>query len=388
MDINHRATSLEDRPCDSSNSILAVESTHPYVQNRFAALNSWASAGGMSPQVEWITDRFIRNLEKEEWVIGYDPTERTCGGLVLDSGVAYLWYQPGWDYLLGRGFQVRGGVNYLFMTFDNSEKKGCVYEGVNIQGTGGPVSDPTNPGSNASPEESGSEDGGNPVQTPLESPASDSDGDGEEEQEESEELPDAFGTATEEGEPEPACFPGFARVYMEDGSSQNMTELGIGKRVQVGSGSHSDVYFFSHRERKGLFKFVRVETNEGKVVVLSEGHYLYGGKGLVAAGNVRKGDKVRVIDGETEKVMKIAIVEGTGRFAPHTLTGNMVVDGIVVSCYTTTVHPVIAHYVLLWPVRWLYRLGLRETLYGWLDEGNEWTRRILPKGPRVLARVV
>lgn len=382
--INHRGTELEDQPCESSNSILAVESTHPYVQDRFAVLNAWASAGGMLPRTQWATERFVKNVEKGEWVVGYDPTERRCGGLILSPGVAYLWYQPGWDYLLGKGFQVRGGVNYLFMTFSDSTKKGCVYEGVSISGTGGPVSDPTNPADATPPDEDGSEGEGNPAQTPLESPVSDSNGDGEEEPPE---LPDSFGTATDEGEPEPACFPGFARVYMEDGSSRNMTELGIGRKVQVGTDKHSDICFFSHRERKGVFKFARVETEGGKAVVLSEGHYLHSGKGLVAAGSVKIGDEVWVVDGKMERVVKKTIVEGIGRFAPHTLTGYLVVDGIVVSCYTTTVHPVFAHYVLLWPVRWLYRLGLREMLHGWLDEGNEWLRRVLPQGPQVLTRM-
>ena len=67
-----------------------------------------------------------------------------------------------------------------------------------------------------------------------------------------------------------------------------------------------------------------------------------------------------------------------GLYNPHTMDGDIVVDGTVTSTYTAAVAPSLAHAVL-WPVRMLYALGV-DVLSGVFDEGSELIARIAPRG--------
>lgn len=155
---------------------------------------------------------------------------------------------------------------------------------------------------------------------------------------------------------EPACFPGSSMVTLEDGSSVRMRDIKMGQVIQVSESDVSKVYFFSHRSRGRLATFVHITTASGHSISMTEGHYLYANGGLRAAGSVVVGDRLRTVIGAS-KVVQVQLKEEYGVFAPHTMQGDVVVDGIVVSTYTTAVHPAVAH-GLLWPLRMLARLGI------------------------------
>lgn len=87
--------------------------------------------------------------------------------------------------------------------------------------------------------------------------------------------------------------------------------------------------------------------------------------------------------GRESKVTEVAKVWGVGRYAPHTMGGDIVVNGVLVSTYTTAVHPVLAH-VLLAPMRMLHRAGKAQWAEGLLDGGGEWIRTIMPRGRDVV----
>jgi hypothetical protein len=103
-------------------------------------------------------------------------------------------------------------------------------------------------------------------------------------------------------------------------------------------------------------KFIRIEVASGDSLALSPGHYLHVNGYLNTAGSTKVGDSVTLACGTQSTVLRAEEVSMTGLFNPQTLDGNIVVDGVLVSTYTQTVHPAIAH-ALLSPVRFLYKHG-------------------------------
>ena len=67
-------------------------------------------------------------------------------------------------------------------------------------------------------------------------------------------------------------------------------------------------------------------------------------------------------------------------YNPHTLNGDIVVNGIKTSTYTAAVEPSLAH-SLLWPVRMLYSMGV-NVVQGMFDQGSEAIVSLLPSGEK------
>ena len=61
--------------------------------------------------------------------------------------------------------------------------------------------------------------------------------------------------------------------------------------------------------------------------------------------------------GKQDKVLSVGRVQKDGIFNPHTLQGDIVVDGVLTSTYTSAFSPTLAHVVLA-PLRALYRAGV------------------------------
>ena len=76
----------------------------------------------------------------------------------------------------------------------------------------------------------------------------------------------------------------------------------------------------------------------------------------------------------------VAIQLGDGLYNPHTMDGDIVVNGIKTSTYTAAIEPSLAH-SLLWPVRMLYRLGV-NLLDGVFNEGSEAIASVMPRGEK------
>lgn len=155
-----------------------------------------------------------------------------------------------------------------------------------------------------------------------------------------------------------SCFPADSTVRTEDGKLVRMEDLSHAHRIAIGGGKHSDVFFFGHRNPAEMSTFVHIQTaSTGKELRLSAGHYLYANSKLVTARTVTVGDTLETGDGQTVTVTSIRKQLARGVYAPATLHGNLVVDGIVVSSYTDAVHPRVAH-TLLTPLRVAHQLGL------------------------------
>jgi len=180
---------------------------------------------------------------------------------------------------------------------------------------------------------------------------------------------------------DPKCFPAIAKVQLQDGSVKTMAELKVGDMVHVGRNQYSKVFMFSHRmsAEESSSAFVSITTSNATKIQLTGNHYLYVNGALAAAHTVRVGDKLVTSDGSEDIVKGVENVRGEGLYNPHTMHGDIVVDGIITSCYTTAIHPTLAH-AALWPVRALFAAGV-DIINHAFDEGSDFISSILPNGP-------
>ncbi|OSX80052.1 hypothetical protein BU14_0060s0018 [Porphyra umbilicalis] len=176
------------------------------------------------------------------------------------------------------------------------------------------------------------------------------------------------------------CFPADATVDVAGRGAVRMDALSVGDRVRTSTGGYSPVYLFSHADADVAAMFVRLTTASGAVLRLTPTHYLPVGSGggtLTAAGSVVVGDALTTADGSTTPVTAVARVAGVGLYNPHVLNGGqLVVDGVRTSVYTTAVAPRVAS-ALLAPARAAYMVGGWTT--GVLESGSSWAW-LLPGG--------
>eukprot|EP00177_Eucheuma_denticulatum_P006891 GFKZ01012538.1.p1 GENE.GFKZ01012538.1~~GFKZ01012538.1.p1 ORF type:complete len:461 (-),score=32.68 GFKZ01012538.1:327-1709(-) len=166
------------------------------------------------------------------------------------------------------------------------------------------------------------------------------------------------------------CLPASAKVEVYGKGPICVEDVQTGDMVRVGSGIFSRVFMWTHRD--GQYegnRFVRIMAAEKVVMTATEGHMVYVcrdmKKGCVremsVVEDVRIGDGVWRVDGGEEQVVRVMDlkrgVRARGLFNPQTEHGDLVVDGMLATCYTKFV-PVSAAHALLAPVRAMFRGGL------------------------------
>jgi Hint module len=176
-----------------------------------------------------------------------------------------------------------------------------------------------------------------------------------------------------------ACFPGHETVELEDGSVVRMDAVAIGDMIKVGTGEYSRVFMFTHKMSDTIHEFVNVKTDSGASLSLTTGHYIYANGELVAASELSVGDELSLGNGAKTAVVSVGSVVSTGLFNPQTVNGNVVVNGIVASTYTTAVEPTFAHAILA-PFRLLNLFGYDFTA---LESGGGFLTGIAPAGQAV-----
>jgi hypothetical protein len=173
------------------------------------------------------------------------------------------------------------------------------------------------------------------------------------------------------------CFPASSVVELEDGSVITIDQLAIGDMVKVGPRMFSKVFMFTHKMAGGAHDFVQLTTSSGATISVTSGHYMPIDGSLVAASNVAVGDVLQLGDGTLDEVASVAVVQGSGLYNPQTLHGDIVVNGVVASTYTTAVAPSFAHAVLA-PFRTLSAvLGIDFTF---LESGGGVLEVMAPRG--------
>lgn len=175
-------------------------------------------------------------------------------------------------------------------------------------------------------------------------------------------LPSSSPSVSAESDSNPECFPSSAFVHLEDGRDIRLSQLNAGHVIRTSESEASMVYLFTHKKHTGIYDFVRIVSDADHVIVLTKGHYLYANGKLKAADSINIGDTLRTLDGPS-RVKSISTTRDYGLFAPHTMHGDLVVNRIVTSSYTTAMHPVIAH-VVLWPIRAFVHIGVAKEPLG------------------------
>lgn len=155
-----------------------------------------------------------------------------------------------------------------------------------------------------------------------------------------------------------ACFPGSATVQLESGAVKTMAELALGDRVLVARGHFSDVFMFTHSVPSAVHDFVKISTASGAQLTVTKGHYVYVNGALAVAGSIKAGDELVLASGLGANVTAVSNVKLPGLYNPQTVHGDIVVDGVCASTYTTAVDAAVAHSMLS-PLRAAYHA------FGW-----------------------
>lgn len=150
------------------------------------------------------------------------------------------------------------------------------------------------------------------------------------------------------------CFPADAVVQLESGTTKTMEALEIGDRVLIAPGKYSDVYAFSHSDKETLATFRRIRS--GKFYIdLSDGHKLYVNGKHAAAVTASVGDTITLSTGKDVVITDIEYIAKRGLYCPHTLQGDIVVNGIIATTYTDLARESIED-ILLSPMRAHYKI--------------------------------
>ncbi|XP_048239523.1 uncharacterized protein LOC124133516 isoform X3 [Haliotis rufescens] len=178
--------------------------------------------------------------------------------------------------------------------------------------------------------------------------------------------------AKEEGR---SCFPGHTTVVLEGGHTVNMKDIRVGDRVlsltDQGNIDYSEVYLIIHSDEYRMNNYINISTTK-HYIQSSPDHHIYlvsdGTKHTVPAAQVKLADRVLIYNHEKtlfeeEVVTGLSTSTEIGVFAPLTMSGTIVVNGVLASCYVDCVPPRWAH-PLLWPVRQLYCLS--PSVSAWL----------------------
>lgn len=191
---------------------------------------------------------------------------------------------------------------------------------------------------------------------------------------------DGTGTITQE---EGKCFPADATVELESGKFVSMNMLNIGDKVRVDPSEKrfSEVFLFTHREPHSINKFVVIQAADGSLLRLSPGHYLYTNGNLVAAEHVRVGDTIETVRSSEKRsrVLSTKMTLSRGLYNPQTLDGDIVVNGVRTSTFTTAFQPRIARW-LLSSLQVFYNKVTRPVFDKLLHNGCAKCTRFLPAG--------
>lgn len=183
------------------------------------------------------------------------------------------------------------------------------------------------------------------------------------------------------------CFPSDSTVQASNGDIIKMKDIQLGDSIRTSTSQHqySSVYMFTHKLHNIMYEFIKLDTASGHSITLTPSHYIYiNDNELVKASVVRKDDMLSVVDMGLSKVIDISKVNKQGLFNPQTLQGDVVVNGIKASTYTSSVKISTAH-AMLSPLRAVYdRLGLSFTC---LDNGATRIASWLPSGESTVSTI-
>lgn len=163
------------------------------------------------------------------------------------------------------------------------------------------------------------------------------------------------------------CFPGDSLVALDGGKVRPMEDLRLGDdilTVKDGKLVSTKVLGFLDKRINQTTGYLKLIVEDGRSLFISPSHAMFiKGEGStiksILAKDAQLGDLVFLqdnLDIVVTKINDISVHTKQGAYVPLTDAGTLLVDGILVSCYTNTDHWM-AHAALA-PLRWLPSLLL------------------------------
>lgn len=171
------------------------------------------------------------------------------------------------------------------------------------------------------------------------------------------------------GETKPHCING-ADIALTPTGPKRIDQLVIGDQVAVGKVENGDYTYapiitFLYRSSKNG-PGIRFSTSSGRNLTLSNEHlvFLAPRRNAVMAKNVRVGDSFYFFgEGSNSELDEVVSVEKTfmeGRYSPVTKSGVILVNQMLVSCYSN----VEDHHLMHYAVHWLLPFVKSDSMFG------------------------
>jgi len=154
------------------------------------------------------------------------------------------------------------------------------------------------------------------------------------------------------------CFPGDAVVELESGKLEQMNKLQVGDKIRMWNGQVDEIFFFGHKLPQGQYEFLYILGQDGLHLEVSRNHLVYeaGRKRMIPASSLKVGDLLQGREGVVDRITQVKLIRKEGLYNPHTLSGAIVVNGVLASTYNSFAPPRLAH-ALLSLERWSYGAG-------------------------------
>jgi len=142
------------------------------------------------------------------------------------------------------------------------------------------------------------------------------------------------------------CFPSSSNVQLADGTQKQIAALEHGDQVSVlddaGNVRHESFLVDFHKRTAEIVEYLELIHDSGAIRI-SANHLIHASGKMRPASDVNIGDELLWLPGNQKSpvlsmIRKIRTVMDVGLHAPLTFSGNLFVDGILVSCYAM-VHP-------------------------------------------------
>jgi len=141
-------------------------------------------------------------------------------------------------------------------------------------------------------------------------------------------------------------FPSSSKVQLADGTSKQIAALQHGDQVSVlddaGNVRHESFLVDLHKRTVEIAEYLELVHHWGTIRI-SANHLIYATGKMRPAKDVNVGDEILWLPGQQKSpvvstIKQIRTVMDVGYHAPLTFSGNLFVDGVLVSCYAL-VHP-------------------------------------------------
>ena len=171
------------------------------------------------------------------------------------------------------------------------------------------------------------------------------------------------------------CFPADAIVHTHDRGAMEIQHAQIGDRLLSysvhGKAFYDPVYMIGHKDPSSLATFVTITSNNNRTIRLTPDHNMVVVRNDktfdISSQHVQVGDGLIVgPGGQVALVVSVSSETSRGLYNPYTLSGRIVVDGVLASCHSSWLFdgvfntfgiPLSTGYQILFaPIRFMYRI--------------------------------